>query len=291
MIRLLSAAFLALTLSCLHADESDLRRELEHSFSQWRSAIGTHNLGDWQRATATYRQVMTRNAIVSQKQPYPQALFDFPLRAPEIGTLRFLRATAKGPTATLIYFGKVDLGIPDTEVPENLLLLKFINEGGHWKFDTLRLINLAEAPDVRSALKGGGSATMLEDAEFQPSGVAPEVPKLCPNPDNVGGLQVIALGYAVTARVNGFELPTVADRAEQHLIVGGLRDGENSLSLEIKPTQVAEGSERHLEVSAVVLTHKPEKPEIQVFNWTPQGAAPATSEQKIYVNKITLKGG
>lgn len=289
-MRFFLATCLALTLS-LHADEADLRRELEQSFSQWRSAIATHNLTNWQRTTATFRQVMTRNVIVSQKHPYPQALFDFPLRAPETGTLRFLRAAAKGPTANLIYFGKVDLGIPDAEVPENLLILKFINEGGHWKFDTLRLLNLAGSPDVRASLKGGSSTAILDEPDFQPDGVAPEIPKLCPTPDYVSALQVTALGYAVTARVNGFALPTVADRAEQHLIVGGLKDGENSLSLEIKPTTVAEGSARHLEVNAVVLTGQPAKPAIRVFNWTPNGAIPAASDQKIFVNKITLRGG
>lgn len=289
MRRLLLAAFFVLTLP-LHADEAELRRDLDHSYAQWRSAIATHNLSDWQRTTATFRQMMTRNVIVSQKQPYPQALFEFPLRAPETATLRFLRAASKGPTANLIYFGKVDLGIPDAEVPDNLLLLKFIAEGGQWKFDTLQLINLADAPEVRSSLKSGGSVSMLEQPEFQPTGVAPEIPKPCPSPDYISALQVTALGYEVTAKVNGFELPSVADRSEQHLIIGGLKAGQNALSLEIKQTPVAEGSARHLEVSAVVLTHQPAKPAIRVFNWAPEGAVPANSEQTILVNHATLQG-
>jgi hypothetical protein len=289
-MRFFLATFLALTLT-LHADEAELRHELEHNFSQWRAAIAAHNLADWQRTTATFRQVMTRNIIVSQKHPYPQALFDFPLRAPEVATLQYLKAVAKGPTANLIYFGKVDLGIPDAEVPENLLVLQFINESGQWKFDTLRLVNLADAPEVRTALKNGVTGGILDEPDFQPDGVAPEIPKLCHAPDYIAALQVTALGYAVTSRVNGFALPTVADRAEQHLIVGGLRDGENSLSMDIKPTPVAEGSARHLDVNAVILTNDPAKPAIRVFNWHPESNIPAVSDQTIFVNKITLRGG
>jgi len=291
-MRLFLPVFLVLALVAhLSADESNLRRDLEHTYSQWRAAIAARSLSGWKDSTALFRQVMTRNMIVSQKQQFPEALFEFPLRAPELGPLRFLKAAAKGPTATLVYFGKVDLGIPDTEVPENLLMLKFINEGGKWKFDTLRLLNLASAPEVRSALKNGGSSAMLEEPEFQPDGVAPEVPKLCGAPDHLGGLQIIAFGYTVKAKVNGFELPAVENNAEQHLIIGGLKDGENSLTMEIKQNPIAEGSDRHVEVNAVIPTRDPSKPFIRVFNWTPEGAnAPANVDEKIIVNKITMRG-
>ena len=162
--------------------------------------------------------------IVSQKQPFPQALFDFPLRAPEPGTLRFMKSEANGPTAHAVYFGKVDVGIPDAgEIPENLLLLKFINESGRWKFDTLRLVNLAGAPDVRASLKNGGSSGMLNSPEFVPSGIVPPPRSSCQAPDHVAALQVASLGYATVPRVNGFALPVVADAAEQHIIIGGLK--------------------------------------------------------------------
>lgn len=276
----------------LRGDDAGLRRELERSFSDWRTAIATRNLAAWKEHTASFRQMETRNMIVSQKQPFPQALFDFPLRAPEPGTLRYVKSETKGPTASAVYFGKVDVGIPEAgDIPENLLLLKFFNESGRWKFDTLRLINLASAPDVRAALKNGGSAALLDSPEFAPTGVVPPTPKPCRAPDHVAALQIASLGYATLPRVNGFSHPVVADAAEQHTIIGGLNSGENTLTLEIRPTPVAEGSARHLSVNAVVLTGNEAKPMIRVFTWKPPGeTAPEFTEQKIIVNKITLRG-
>lgn len=289
---LLPLSFALLFATGLRSDDEGLRRELERSFSGWRTAIATRNLAAWKENTASFRQVETRNMIVSQKQPFPQALFDIPLRAPEPGTLRFMKSEANGLTASAVYFGKVDVGIPDAgEIPENLLLLKFINESGRWKFDTLRLVNLAGAPDVRASLKNGGSSGMLNSPEFVPSGIVPATPKPCQAPDHVAALQVASLGYATVPRVNGFALPVVADAAEQHIIIGGLNSGENTLTLEVKPTPVAEGSARHLVVNAVVLTGNEAKPMIRVFTWKPPGeTAPEFTEQKIIVNKITLRG-
>jgi hypothetical protein len=289
---LLSATFALSGAIGLRGDDDNLRHELERAFSGWRAAIATRNLAAWKEATASCRQVETRNMIVSQKQPFPQALFDFPLRAPETGTLRFMKTAARGPTAHALYFGKVDVGIPDAgEIPENILLLKFINESGQWKFDTLRLVNLAGAPDVRASLKSGGSAEILNTPEFEPAGFVPPTPKLCPAPDHVAALQVASLGYATTPTVNGFVLSPVADAAEQQIIIGGLKAGENTLRLEIKPTPVAEGSARHLEVNAVVMTGNEAKPTVRVFTWKPTGAtAPEFVEQKIIVNKITMRG-
>lgn len=169
-------------------------------------------------------------------------------------------------------------------------MLNFINEAGRWKFDTLRLINLASAPDVRATLKNGGTSGILNSPEFEPDGMLPPTPKPCAAPDHIAALQVASLGYATVARVNGFALPVVADAAEQHIIIGGLMDGENTLTLEIKPTVVAEGSARHLVINAVVLTGNEAKPAIRVFNWKPPGmSAPEFSEQKIIVNKITMR--
>lgn len=275
----------------LRAGDDALRQELERAFSGWRTSFATRNLAAWKDHTATFRQVETRNLIVSHKQAFPQALFDFPLRAPETGTLRFLKAEAKGPTANVIYFGKVDLGIPDAgEIPENLLMLKFINEAGRWKFDTLRLINLASAPEVRAGLKNGGPASVLNSPELEPSGVVPPTAKLCPPPEYVAALQIASLGYTTTARVNGFELPSVTNAVEQHVIIGGLKSGENTLSLEIKKEPVAEGSARHLQVNAVIKPETEGKKPIRVFSWNaPDENVPATSEQKIIVNKITMR--
>ena len=269
----------------------DERRAMERSYSAWRNAIGARDLNGWRQATAAHRQMLTRNLIVSQKQPFPDALFNLPMRPAEISTLRFLEAKVNGPTAHLAYFGKVDLGLTESaEVPENILILKFIKEPTGWKFDTSRLINLASAPEVRASLKNGGSDPALNDPSFQPSGVTPAIPKPCPLPDRIGVLQIASIGYATKATVNGFEVATVQDNAEEHIIIGGLRDGENPLLLEPVAQPVPEGAERQLEVHALILTGDQNRPVIRVFSWKPEGSVPdGPVKLTIHVSRITMR--
>ncbi|MFZ4766267.1 MAG: hypothetical protein ACOYMN_15055 [Roseimicrobium sp.] len=275
----------------LSADDGDVRRELERTYSQWRSAIVSRSLSGWQQTTAAHRQMLTRNLIVSQKQPFPNALFDLPIQPAETTTLRFLQANVKGNTAQLAYFGKVDLGLVEpSEVPEDVLLLKFVKEATGWKFDTFRLMNLAGAPEVRAALQHGGSSSFLNEPSLTPDGVVPPTPKACPVPERIGVLQIASIGYATKATVNGFDIATVKENAEEHIIIGGLKDGDNPLTLAIEELPIPSDAERALEVHALVLTGDQKKPTIRVFSWKPEGKTPPTQAKlTIYVNRITLR--
>lgn len=275
----------------LHGDDADLRRELERTYSTWRSAIASRDLGGWQKATAAHRQMITRNLIVSQKQPFPDALFNLPMRPAETSTLRFLQTRVAGNTAHTAYFGKVDLGLLDVaEIPENVLILKFVKEATGWKFNTSRLLNLAASPDIRASLQNGGSSSVLDDPEFAPDGVVPATPKPCPVPDRIGVLQVASFGYATKATVNGFEVAAVQDNAEEHIIIGGLRDGENPLVIEAKQQPVPDGEERHLEINALILTGDEKRPTIRVFAWKPEGQNLAEPVKAIiHVSRLTMR--
>ncbi|MEZ0276836.1 MAG: hypothetical protein ACAH88_18145, partial [Roseimicrobium sp.] len=212
-------------------------------------------------------------------------------RPPEISTLRFLGTTVKGNTANAAYFGKVDLGLVEaTQIPDSLLILKFIKESSGWKFDTTQLFNLGSAPDIQAALKSGGRATFLDNPEFAPMGEVPPVPKPCPIPDRIGVLQIASFGYATKAAINGFDVATVQDNAEEHLVIGGLKNGDNALVVEAKQVPIPEGAERSLIINALVLTGDEKRPTIQVFNWKPE-THPVTEFQKmtIFVNKITMR--
>ena len=275
----------------LRADDSGLRRELERTYSSWRSAIVSRNLPGWQQTTAAHRQMLTRNLIVSQRQPFPNALFDLPMRPAETATLRFVQSDVNGNTAQLIYFGKVDIGLVDPgDVPDSILALKFVKEATGWKFDTFRLVNLAGAPDVRATLQNGGSTAFFKDPDFAPDGVVPPVAKPCPVPDRIGVLQIASFGYATRAIVNGFDTATVQDNAEEHIVIGGLKDGENPLALTVKPLPVPADAERSLEVNALVLTGDQKRPTIRVFSWKPEGATvPEQVNLTIHVSRITLR--
>jgi hypothetical protein len=288
-MRTLTIAFLALTLVA-RAEDGDLRRELERTYSSWKKALATHDLAEWKRVTATSRQALTRNLIVSQKQPFPDSLFTLPLRPPETNTLRLVKTETKGPTANLVFFGKVDLGISEaSEVTENLLVLKFIKEGDRWKFDTTRVINLSGAPDIRAELKNNGTSAFLNESELTPTGIVPSTPPPCSMRDHIGVLEITSIGYATEAKVNGFEAATVTDNIEQHLIIGGLKTGDNALVLKIKPTPIPEGEKREIQVEAVVLTGEESRPSVHVFTWKPDGSPAATVEQNIIVGHLTMR--
>lgn len=280
----------SLTLSDSQGEDAVLRSTLDRVYHDWRSALINKNMEAWKRATSLYRQVVTRNLIVSGGQPYPASIFEIPIQPPEITKLRLLECEAKGNTAHLVYFGKVDLGLDAEEIPDNILVLKFINENGAWKFDTNRFMNLEEVPDIRAGLLNG-TADFLNEPAFTPTGVVPPVPAECRKPPHMAALQIQSYGYETRAEMNGFDYPVVADNAEQQLIIGGLAWGKNDLNLRIKPLPIPEGEERILEVNALVITNGKDRPQIRVFSWeTTSATPPAEISLPVWVSGGTLKG-
>ena len=278
--------------STARADEEALRVKLDKIYLDWRGALLAKSLDAWTRSTTLYRQMVTRNLIISQGQCFPDAIFDLPMTPPEILKLKLLEVEAVGPTAHLIYFGKVDLGLgisPD-KIPNNLLVLKFFNENGAWKFDSTKFINLNSSPDIREACQRG-NPEFIKHPPFNPPGVLPAIPKPCAKPEKVAALRVEAMGYEVTAHINGYDYPTVIDNAEQQVIIGGLARGDNDLRLDIKALPVPPGEERVLNVQAVMGTRDPKHPMIKVFDWTPP-YHPASPSVKLNVslNNSSLKG-
>jgi hypothetical protein len=288
----LAALIIGAGTSTLLGQDPELRRTLERAYGGWKQALIAQDLTRWQQHTAAHRQMATRNLIVSQKQEFPHALFAIPVRPPEIATLRFLGLAEKGNTANLAYFGKVDLGLVDpAEVPESLLVLKFVRESTGWKFDTTMVFNLAGAPpSIQATLKNGGQANFLSEPAFAPTGDVPPVPKACPAPDRIGVLQIASFGYATRATVNGFEVAVVQDNAEEHLVIGGLKNGDNPMVVETRQVPIPEGAERSLEINAMILTGDQKRPTIEVFSWKPD-KHPVLEFQKmtIFVNKITMR--
>ncbi len=273
------------------ADESNIRRDLDRAYSSWRDAIIAHDISGWQKTTATYRQLLTRNLIVSQKQPFPEAMFDLPIRPPETNTLRFIKSEVKNDTAHLIYFGKVDVGLVESdEIPQSILILKFVKESTVWKFDTTRMVTLANAPEVLAELTSGGNSSFINEPVFNPSGIVPVTAKPCPQPDRIGVLRVVSFGYEAQATVNGYEVATVQDNAEEHIIIGGLRNGDNPLTLTVKQTPIPDGAKRVLELDALVLTGSEKNPTYHVFSWRAENhPSPAVANHIINVSRLTMR--
>lgn len=272
------------------AEDAALRSSLERVYHDWRSALINKNMEAWKRSTALYRQVVTRNLIVSGGQTYPDSIFEIPIQPPDITRLRLLECEARGPTAHLVYFGKIDLGLDSDEIPDNLIILKFFNERGAWKFDTNRIMNLAGSPEVRAALQNG-KADFLDEPAFTPSGVVPPTPAECGKPQYIGVLQIQSYGYETKASLSGYDYPVVADSAEQQLIIGGLAWGKNDLKLQIKALPSPEDAGRMLEVNAIIINNAREKPQVRIFSWEMKSATPPSEiVLPVWVSNSTLRG-
>lgn len=270
--RSISLFLLLLQTLPLGAQDPALRVHLDHAYQEWRSAVRAQDARAWALSITQYRQVVTRNLIVSQRRPFPAAVFAVPLDPPDISGLKLLEAEAVGETAHLLYFGKVDMGGDPSKIPNAVLMIKFFHERGKWRFDSTKILKLVDRPEVVQQIQSGGKLDFLDYPEFTPPGRAPAVPPLCEVPENVAGCTLQSYGFETTMRINGFDYPVMADHAEKFFVIGGLKNGPNDVSLTVKPTEIPEGEERLLQLDFFVLTGKDGKPPVRVFHYESKDA-------------------
>ncbi len=260
--------FLVLVTSIpLSAQDTALRANLDRAYNQWREAVLTQDPKAWAAAITQYRQVVTRNMVVSQRKSFPKAVFEVPLDPPDITGLRLLEAQAVGDTAHTLYFGKISMGGDAAQIPEAVLMLKFFNERGAWRFDSSKLLKLVDQPELVQQMKSGGKLEFLDYPEFTPPGKAPTVPPLCDVPEYVAGCTLQSYGHETKMRINGFDYPAMADHGEKIFVIGGLKSGANEVTLTVKPTDIPKGEPRTLQVDFFVLTGNPDKPPVRVFHY------------------------
>ena len=254
-------------------------------YNTWRDAMQAKNYGAWKNATAAYRQVEIRNRILSQKQLFPDAMFDVPLSAPQLAQLNMIDIFVKGPTATAVYFGKLDFGVSSGgSTPDSFLVLRFAGEGDAWKFDNMRVIKFGAGSNLLQRIRQGDFG-FLQDAEFQPSGVVPPVAKPVSVPSFLAELWVSAIGYEATVTINGQHSSTVVNNTGRDLVIGGLSRGDNRIGIAIKPDPHSDPSvPKRLEV-AVYAAGSEASPAERVYHY--RGDTNAMPEGKS--DTITLK--
>lgn len=254
-----------------------MRGTLEQAYQNWRQAMVRGDARAWAGAITRYRQTVIRNAIVSDKQPFPDAVFAAKTAPPAIENLRLLEVQAVGDTAHLVYFGKIDLGQDKEMLKDNLLKLKFGREDGVWRYDSNRITSLDNSPDTRKTLQAGGAPDFLDTPEYTPPGRLPPVPALCRVPDHKGGYKIESFGYETTVSMNGFDSAPVEDGLDQQVVTGGLVTGRNEITLRIKPVDVPKGEKASLQLRVYVLTNESDEPAAEVLRWkAPESGVPAT---------------
>lgn len=262
-----------------------LRYELEKVYLQWLQAMNQKDIGRWAAATSRYRQMCLRNQVVSLKQPWPRAVFNLMLQAPNVTRLQFLDASELGDTARLVYFGRVDFHIVPGEItPENPLILNFLKEDGAWKFNGLQYVNLNHDEGLKREVRAGGKLWLMEE-DFQLTGEYPEIPKPCPEPYQVATVSVTALGCSATVEINGIHRERVDNTSADHVVIGGLRKGANAVRVtpSLRSGQSAERAKLSVIVNA--RTNVPGRTYMKLLHWTP----PSIPWEKSYDLRVMVR--
>jgi hypothetical protein len=226
--------FAVLTSTLCRGDEQ-LRVELEKSYTAWRDSVIRKDARMWQQVTAEHRQIEVRNRIVSEKLPFPAAVFDLPAPPPALAGLKFLKASRNGRTAKAAYFGKVDFGVGG-EPTENLLVLAFVQGGaGQFLYDRADFVNLTALPDVRKELAEGDLSYLEGVPEAKPSGIVPSKPIAVQPATTIAKVYVFCPGREVQVQVNKVSRHRFANAKEAETVLGGGRDGLNEVQYAIKP--------------------------------------------------------
>lgn len=240
MNRLIFACVLAI--SSFAAAQDNLRPALETTYGAWREAIIRKDFSMWQRVTAEHRRGEVRNRIVSEKMPFPGAVFDLPAPPPSLSGLKFLEAKQNGATAKASYFGKIDFGVGG-DPTENLLVLSFVKGSGGWLYDRADFVNLAELPVVRQELLAGDLKYLKETPEAQPTGVIPPTPLNAAPAKHIAKVYVFCPGREVKVQINKISHHRFANAKEAEVVIGGALDGSNEVQYSTKQLEGGTGKE------------------------------------------------
>ena len=232
----------SLVFASLTAAQENLRPALETTYRAWRESMIRRDASIWQRVTAEHRRIEVRNRILSEKQPFPAAVFDLPAPPPSLEGLQFLEAKQNGATAKASYFGKIDFGVGG-EPTENLLVLSFIKGSGGWLYDRADFVNLAALTAVRKELAAGDLKYLNETPEAQPSGQIPPTPPAAQPAKHVAKVYVFCPGREVKVQVNKISHHRFANAKEAEVVIGGALDGQNEVQYSVKKIEGGTGKE------------------------------------------------
>jgi hypothetical protein len=256
-----------LGLSSVHAElDAVLTQKLEGVYSQYRQSLTQQDTAGWLKQTSRYRQMCLRNQVISAGLTWPKAILDLALKPPSVSGLKMLDVTARGNTARLTYFGKIDFGIPGEAAPDNGLVVWFLKEGEEWKYNTTQYANLSNDPALKAKV-AKGETEFLNSSEFAVTGEYPAVPKACETPYHVARVQVTANGYKTIVTVNGVNPENFATGVSSRTVIGGIRKGPNKILIAGALLKGVTADKASLEIDILTPTGNPAQPERSLLNW------------------------
>jgi hypothetical protein len=274
------------------ADEA-LQASLEKTYSVWRDSMIKKDYRIWQQITAEHRQVEVKNRIVSEKLPFPNAVFNLPTPPPALSGLKFLTASKNGRTAKAAYFGKIDFGL-GVEPTENLLVLSFIEGANRFLYDKADFVNLSALPEVRKELSAGDLTYLKGVPEAQPSGTVPITPVAVQPATTIAKVYVFCPGREVEVLVNKVSRHKFINAKEAETVIGGARNGVNEVQYATRKLDEGTGQEA-LTIRVYLLSEVEGVKPIKIFEYqidekkeaAPHGSANFVLDQAILTK---LKG-
>lgn len=196
----------------------------------------------WQRVTADHRRIEVKNRILSEKKPFPAALFEMPALPPSLKNLKFLALKQKGATAKTAYFGLIDFGVGGNPT-ENLIVLSYVKATRGWVYDKADFVNLNALPEVRKELKQGNTSYLSGVPEAQPSGKIPPSPIEIKPVSTIAKVYVFCPGREVTLSVNKVSRHRFANDKQAEVVIGGARTGQNEVQYSVRSLEGSTGKE------------------------------------------------
>ena len=223
-------------------DQAALHAQLAGIYGHWRNAMVGKDLARWKLTTSQRRQVVVKNRIHSERRAFPATLFALPVAPPDLKGLKALQLKSKGPTAKVVYFGKVDFGVGG-KPSDNLFVLDFVSEGGRWKYDGAEFVNISALGETRKELQGG-NLKFLASKDFEPSGVIERTPFAVRGPVKyIAKAYVYCPGREVRLQINKISRHTFQNTKRAEIVIGGALDGNNEVQFAIKSLPGSEGTE------------------------------------------------
>lgn len=245
---------------------------LEQTYRAWREAMLRKDSVTWKQVTAPHRQMEIKNRILSEKRPFPAAVFDLPAAPPKIDGMKFLEAIQNGATAKASYFGKVDFGI-GSKSGDNLLVISFVRGQGIWLYDRADVVNLASLPEVRKELAAGNLKYLKETLEARPSGVVPPTPIEARPAKTIAKVYVFCPGREVNAQINRISRHRFANVQEAEVVIGGALDGINEVQFTTRRLEGSTGKEA-ISIRVYLMSQVPGVKPIKVFEYQAKEGEP-----------------
>ncbi|MDB6079909.1 MAG: hypothetical protein JWO82_3656 [Akkermansiaceae bacterium] len=220
---------------------AELGRGLAGVYSSWRTSIVSKDFGGWQRVTAPHRQAEIRNRLISEKRPFPGAVFDLPAPPPKLDGLKLINVSQNGATAKVAWFGKIDFG--GGTPTDNVMVVSFVNAGGSWRYDKADFVNLTGLPDVRKELAEGNLAYVSQTPDFKATGKIPATPPEANSPKYIAKVYVFCPGREVEVQVNQLSRHHFTNAQEAEIVIGGAKDGANTVTYTAKQIEGGKGNE------------------------------------------------